>query len=1156
MARRDRSQTLRWLREGTERRKERRWRRKRTYVVIFGGMLAMLLLALPSMVIMTPLAHRIIDSHVAPYGWKLQVKQIRFGWITPLRLSGIDAVGDSGKTILVADSVDAPITILDILRGRVDLGTIHVDAPRVETTVYRGGSYLEDDIALLMESDSSESSFLATIEVRDAVLKVIDQDSGAAWRADQLQGTIAVGVETTTIQVEGVVTDPDGISGAVNSALALPNDDAAIAVSIRSDGLPLSLFDLAVIRYPAAAAALPQVWSGNATGKLDLSVRNDGGFNIAAESLDLRNLVVRDASLTKDQTWKLGRALLTGVANREGNTLRFEHFQLQTDGADFRANGLVDLTAIDRNQYLDAMLGDFTADLDLVSVTQSAPGLLPIRQDVTIQSGRIKAEVTGGYGQDQEFRSSWRLNSEPITAQIAGGQSIVLAPISADVILKPSVNWISAEKLLVTSSFGEATASGDLRGGQAQFNLDLERLATMLHSVLDIPTSSLGGTARGNLQWSVAENQQWNLRGSATANKLLVNLPGISEFSRPTLDLTITGNGRWGNAGLERLDQATLRLAEPGQDWNLTLAAPVPKPTSTSTYPLRIKGHGNLRTLASLVGDRLPSNLEWIEGAVQADVQCQVSTAGGSVTGADLILDRTLLVIDGQQYYQDAIKTQFTGSYRWPENILRAEQFSISSNAVSASIQGDLGPQVTRIEIAFRADLDRLARIRVQALPAPAPSGVSFAGQVEGNVGARDLPGGAMGITLATTIKDLAIQQPNAQGISQTLWREPSGNLQAKLQWNAKDQALAINQLAASSAWFTSELNGRATTGSNSTTGNLEGSADINTNILSDRITMLLGEPLRMTGNHQTPLRIDFARNGMGDQQFNILGSLGWDSAQVAGVTAGPARLPMRLSETSLEVQPASIPIQQGFVHLAGQVHYQDSPLWFEQRPGLFADSIKLNPDMCRTWLKYMVPIASDATDISGAFSMELTECKVIPSDPVRSRVAGALRVEGAAVGPGPLTRNVIATIDQIELAAKAIKGQTVSNTASAPKQWVQVDPQSVDFALASGQVSHQRLQMRIGKANLISSGSVSLDGRLNLRFQIPLESSWLGSDLAGLAGRQVTLPVGGTFAQPAIDNQALAGIVTQLGGQAIQSNAENYLQKQLDRQWQKLFGN
>ena len=248
------------------------------------------------------------------------------------------------------------------------------------------------------------------------------------------------------------------------------------------------------------------------------------------------------------------------------------------------------------------------------------------------------------------------------------------------------------------------------------------------------------------------------------------------------------------------------------------------------------------------------------------------------------------------------------------------------------------------------------------------------------------------------------------------------------------------------------------------------------------------------------------------------------------------------------------MPLERGQLHLAGAVHYGKGDLWIEQNPGVFAEAISITPDMCRSWLKYMMPLVADATDVNGTFSVDLEECVYFPNDPVRSRVVGALRVETAAIGPGPMARNLIGAIDQLEAAAKGLSGAAPAQTN--PQQWLQMNPQAIDFAMAGGQVAHQRMMANVGKVTLISSGSVSIDGRLNLGIQVPLEAAWLGKNLESLAGQTLTLPVTGTINQPSINTQAVAQTIGGLGVQAVQSSAENYLQKQLDRQLQKLFGN
>ncbi len=96
---------------------------------------------------------------------------------------------------------------------------------------------------------------------------------------------------------------------------------------------------------------------------------------------------------------------------------------------------------------------------------------------------------------------------------------------------------------------------------------------------------------------------------------------------------------------------------------------------------------------------------------------------------------------------------------------------------------------------------------------------------------------------------------------------------------------------------------------------------------------------------------------------------------------------------------------------------------------------------------------------------------------------------------------------------------------------------------------------MEIDKAKILTGGQVNVDGRVNLVAQVPLDASWLGSDLKVLAGKTVTLPIGGTVSRPALDGGAIRNLVTEMGTQALQSTADKYIEKQLGKGLDKLFG-
>jgi hypothetical protein len=145
----------------------------------------------------------------------------------------------------------------------------------------------------------------------------------------------------------------------------------------------------------------------------------------------------------------------------------------------------------------------------------------------------------------------------------------------------------------------------------------------------------------------------------------------------------------------------------------------------------------------------------------------------------------------------------------------------------------------------------------------------------------------------------------------------------------------------------------------------------------------------------------------------------------------------------------------------------------------------------------------------------------------------------------------LLAAVDSLRSAARGVAGGGPVEDDTV--QWVRLPAQPIDFALGEGRVSHQRMMMQAGKVQLLSSGSVSLDGRLGLAIEIPLLPAWLGSDLSSLAGQQLTVPIGGSFQRPQVDSSAVAQTIGNLAGQAVRDTAENYLQRQLDRQMQRL---
>jgi hypothetical protein len=86
---------------------------------------------------------------------------------------------------------------------------------------------------------------------------------------------------------------------------------------------------------------------------------------------------------------------------------------------------------------------------------------------------------------------------------------------------------------------------------------------------------------------------------------------------------------------------------------------------------------------------------------------------------------------------------------------------------------------------------------------------------------------------------------------------------------------------------------------------------------------------------------------------------------------------------------------------------------------------------------------------------------------------------------------------------------------------------QTIPVRLVQGRVHHQNLEIPLGDISLKTSGSVGLDGSLQVMAEFPAPSRWLGKNTPK-ALTVVRLPIGGTISTPRIDPQALQQIVSR----------------------------
>jgi hypothetical protein len=175
--------------------------------------------------------------------------------------------------------------------------------------------------------------------------------------------------------------------------------------------------------------------------------------------------------------------------------------------------------------------------------------------------------------------------------------------------------------------------------------------------------------------------------------------------------------------------------------------------------------------------------------------------------------------------------------------------------------------------------------------------------------------------------------------------------------------------------------------------------------------------------------------------------------------------------------------------------------------------------------LAYIVPVFADAARTSGRFSLRLDGATFPVGRPNEAKLAGLLQMHEVVLGPGPLVENMFRSLPM--------------NLPPPPTIRI-TDEADVAFHLAERRMWHEGLEFGIPlkksgqRLDVRSQGSVGLDDRsLDLKLSLPIPAD-LPQDrplVAALAGKQVSLGVGGVLGEPKV---IFDGSIKEAAGQVV----------------------
>ena len=1202
----------------TRRRRSGRSRRRRVYLLVGFLLIVGAVLAVPSFLSHSPMGRSIVANAVSEYGIDAEIDSFNIGWITPLKINGVQLKGREAGSEISIERIDTGMTVQDLIVGNPrEFGEVVVRGIEIVCSVREGRCSLEDDLSALLEpTGESSAPVIGTIDIQEAAISVTDEVSSQTWSLTQTNATVDLLPSDTRATFAGVLSDPIGGGGALQGNVQLSGSSTDTqplwSLKLESESLPLSVVTLVSRRFPQETAGMPRNLSGDATGGIEASGYANGNIDATLHSLQIRDLhatePVSPGLQRQPRVWTNKLATINGnlsiIGDRvvgRGLAARADFASASLDGAFSKSMTLVG-TKDNPLRWLEALDGTARAEIDLAMMDQAMPGLLPLRHGAQLVSGRATAQIDS-MPSNGARKSKLIIQSDAIRARTRG-RAVVLDPVEISATVADENGKVRAEQFQLTSAFASAVGKGGMQSGNADFQIDFGRLSAMLRPIVDMSNASLGGAAKGKVSWNASKQNIWTLNGNANASNLLVTLPSGQTVKQNTLTTKVIAIGRWGDQSLQELSQAQVSMGSNGMNVLAELTSPVVNPNAATPLPIQLEGSGRIESLNELLSPWLPTELHDAEGQFKVLANATLSGESGRIANTRIELANPRIAYGDRYFTQPALNLNFEGALDLPSGDLVAKSLTLAGDAVSLAMQGEATANNINIEVAWRAKLERLqgsVRKRTRwpngnALARPAGyliggspnalqtpmAGVAtsdwlITGDCEGSLIAKTQKG-VLEIQSDSSGKNIAIvQPPDASAQSYTVgpmpqrrgfgqytpapttaqrvvWSEPNLRINGTTRYDLDSGRINADAMELTGDWFSTTLTGHAIW--NETVGDivLKGPASLKMDEVSSRLTTLSGTQIRVQGVQETPLEIHAARDAQGNVAFDVQGKLGWDVGEIAGVQFGGAVVPVRLTETTVEISPATIPVGQGQVNLAGEVFYRPGPIWMKVQPGTVARNLHLTPEMTNRWLKYLAPLAANTANIDGTMSVELDEAIVVIDAPEQSRVNGRINIDQAQMTAGPLAAQIISGVDQLKALTRSTPTEARDQTTL-----LTMPPQTVDFALAQGVVQHQRLFFEIDRAQIMTSGRVTLDSKVDLVAQLPLDERWLGKDLQDLAGQPVTLPISGTLSRPTLDPSGIRNVVTQLGTQAVSTAAkekvENYLQSQLNKGIEKIFG-
>ena len=1055
-------------------------------------------------------------------------------------------------------------------------------------------NYMTPPNAVPNESDNAASSVstipIITINATDGRALVTSSTDTQSWNIDGLNAIVTTMGETAPLTIEadyqitptrvdasGQITLQNPGKMAINALVdpgAAELEFGAIELAIGASSAPISISGPILQRFLG-----PMQTEGLLSGSLQSQI----DLNTQAMRVDLTNLSINSFGLSAPELIGSDNVFVqsvtaNGTMELSPDIVASKELKLDSDFGNVTSNGRFDIKQLSNLAAGGSLLDtpfQMDGEVDLAKLLRMLPSTFQLHQDLAVESGMVKFQA-GSKVEEGVPKLIMNLDMANLKAR-RGNQNIIWQPLRIISTISQSPAGLIIDDASLESDFLVVKGSANYETGTFRTKGDLAQLMESVGQFADLAGMQLAGELDGTFGWQTnANNNPVNdsspkpilISGKFEVTNPVIKYPNMPVWQQPKLTVGLTGAGLAGTdpqTALQtlQLDQGGIQIDIGSEQVIATLSEPLQN-AFTDIWNLDCNLQGDLggwvRHIQNFVdiGD--------VQASGPVNLTCQAAMQGNLIQLSNIEYEVQQLGFNGYGWkirdpkaYGTGIVTydMATGAVAIADLILNSS--SISARGQNLSVRYAPNMQVAG-PVAFRGDLNRIADWLELS---PNPDSVRWYGSVEGNIQlASDETG--IGGTVTSTITDLvAGQHVNAQpglnnadpnnanpittASSQTVWsellREPTVELNSGVTLANDFDSIGFENLKLGSSALTVNAAGTVSQLADAMVTNIQGTWNPDWQKVNSILGAYTGDLVLLAGSGQQPFTV---RGPLFETSSNLNQgvpqtawlpaaleantSIRWDQGKVLDVPIGASQIDIDLRNSFGRLQTTGIPFSGGVVKFAPGIDMRgEEPILLMDQTRVI-DNLTLTETTARQWLKFIAPLAADATSAQGNVTFDIRSLKMPMYNPTKMEAQGAIRLNNVVIGAGPLADQLLGTINQLRAIIKPNAGPARDRST-----WLQMAEQTIPIMVRDEKVFHEGVTFTHKDTTVRTKGSVGFDQSLNMVAEIPIADDWIADQpyLAGLKGQSLSIPIRGTVTKPQLDQRAIQQFSTQLAKQA-----------------------